>query len=68
MDFTTTEDRILRQAKITGHDLLVAAKHDIDEVFEEDGYAKKHSELVSAYLIAAGLDNHAMLQLEPKKK
>ena len=62
MIFMTGEHRIelngdgmLRQAKMTAHDYMLAALDDIDEIFGR-GTAKKHPELVAAYIQTASID------------
>lgn len=46
---------IMRQAAMTAHDWMMSARSDIDEIFG-DGTAKKHPELIAAYMNAAAID------------
>lgn len=52
---TISADTMLRQAKMTAHDYMLAAKTDIDEIWG-DGYAAQHPELVAAYMQTAAMD------------
>lgn len=52
---TIDGDTMLRQAKMTAHDYLLSAVHDIDEVLGT-GTARKHPELIAAYLQTAAID------------
>jgi len=54
-------DTLLRQASMTADGYLSAAIESIDKAFEK-GFAKKHPELVAAYMKVAASDfNHATL-------
>ena len=46
---------LFKQAPMTAHDYMLAAKRDIDELFGQ-GYAIKHPELVAAYIQTCALD------------
>jgi hypothetical protein len=48
-------ETLMRQASMTVHDYMVAAVHDIEEVFGK-GYAKAHPELVGAFIQTAAMD------------
>lgn len=48
-------DDLMRQAKMTAHDFLLAAVHDVDEIFGL-GISREHPELVAAYVQAAAMD------------
>jgi hypothetical protein len=50
-----SSDTMMRQAKMTAHDYMLAAKSDIDDIWGE-GYAKQHPELVGAYIQTAAMD------------
>jgi hypothetical protein len=48
-------DDLMRQAKMTAHDYLLAAINDIDETLGQ-GTARKHPELIAAYIQTAAMD------------
>jgi hypothetical protein len=52
---TISSDDLMRQAQMTAHDYMLGASTDIDRVFGE-GVARKHPELVAAYIQTAALD------------
>lgn len=56
MNETLTPSGAVRQAGVTVDQYLMYAISDIDRRFNEDGYAKKHPELVAAYIKACVMD------------
>ena len=52
---TAGNETLLRQAPMTAHDYMMKAISDIDELLGE-GYAKKHPELIGAYMQTAAID------------
>jgi hypothetical protein len=54
-----TENKITREAAMTAHDYMARALHDIDELLGE-GTARKHPELIAAYMQAAAIDGAAL--------
>jgi len=51
---TLTPDEAMRQARMTAHDYMLHAKHDIAEIFNQEAVDKP--ELIAAYMNAAALD------------
>jgi hypothetical protein len=51
----------MEQAGSTANVYLHEAIKSIDQAFDEDGYAKKHPELVGAFIRACALDFHAVV-------
>jgi hypothetical protein len=45
----------MRQAPMTAHDYLLAAVHDIDEIFGQ-GYARAHPELAGQFILTCAID------------
>jgi hypothetical protein len=56
---TPSLETLVRQASMTAHDYFKASITTIDEKFGK-GYAKKHPELVGAFMQTAALDFLAM--------
>ena len=48
----------MQQAPGTANDYLSAAVRSIDNIFDEEGYAKKHPELVGKMIEVAARDFH----------
>jgi len=57
---TAGNETLLRQAPMTAHDYMMKAISDIDELLGE-GYAKKHPELIGAYMQTASIDYGASI-------
>jgi hypothetical protein len=60
----TAED-YMRQAHMTAHEYMMHGKRDIDEMFG-DGFAKKHPELLGAYMQTAARDYDTSIRLAGK--
>ena len=60
-----TPDQLMRQAGTTALEYMIYAIDAIDECFGE-GYAKKHPELVGAFMRTCAADFHtAVVHLKP---
>ena len=53
-------ETLMRQATMTAHDYMLAAVTDIDKLLGK-GYAKKHPELIAAFMRTATTDYGASM-------
>ena len=53
---TADADTLMRQAAMTADEYLRKAISAIDEAFDERGYAKKHPELIAAFMQTCAMD------------
>jgi hypothetical protein len=60
-EITASPDTLIRQASMTVHDYMRAAKTEIDKVFG-DGYAAKNPGLVGAFIQTCAADYGAAIQ------